>query len=100
MCTWTAPPVQDLFCEITTPEMPYCMNPGATCKWEVTSGPGLNATCADCAAGCTVTTYCVWLKPILCYDGLWPLPPFYMCKCGEQPDLYDPVPCGTRYVCP
>jgi hypothetical protein len=101
MCTWTEPPVQDPKpCDVVSPEMPICMNADASCDWKKTSGPGLNATCADCAPGCTVTEQCVWLMPILCDEGLDPFPPFYYCKCFKEPGLYDPVARGTRYVCP
>jgi hypothetical protein len=99
-CTWTNPPVYDPICEIADPLMPFCINPDKTCDWEAISGPDYNATCADCAPGCTTSTYCVLLKPILCTEGLWPLPPFYMCRCIGEPSLYDPVPRGTRDVCP
>ena len=100
-CTWTNPPVVDPLCEVATPEMPFCINPDKTCDWEPVEGPYLNAACADCDPGCTMnSTHCVVLRPVLCYEGLWPLPPFYKCQCIKTPATYEPEEAGTRYICP
>ena len=99
-CTWTSPPVQDPLCTWMHETDHSCLNPGATCNWEPMSEPGKNATCAGCAPGCTVSTYCVMLKPVVCKTTLTIWPPFIACTCTGTPALYEPVERGTRYICP
>lgn len=100
-CTWTSPPVQDPLCRWMHETDHSCLIPGATCDWEPTSGPGKNAACASCDPGCALgSTYCVMLKPVVCKTTLTIWPPFIDCTCTGTPALYDPVPRGTRYICP
>ncbi len=99
-CTWTNPPVLDPLCTWIHDTNHGCLHPGDSCSWEVIEGSGKNATCADCAPGCTTSTYCVKLKPIVCEDVITWLPPWKDCTCTGTPDLWNPEEVGTRDVCP
>lgn len=99
-CTWTYPPVPEPVCQWMWPTNPTCLNPGLCCNWAIIEGPGQNASCR-CAPGCTTSTWCVELKPIVCENVVAsPVPPYIWCKCSGTPPLYTPVWTGTRYICP
>ena len=101
LCTWTDPPVLDPLCAYIHEGSKQCMNPGASCKWKVVSGPARNAVCAPCDPACTLSsTYCVMLEPIVCKDVLSPLPPPNDCECKGTPQMVNYTYAGTRAICP
>lgn len=97
MCTYTEPPL-DPGCDHPVNSF-ACINPGGTCSWELVEGPDWQTHCVvpDCTR---LPTFCVKLRPWLCYNAVcWTPLPTICCECDDS-DVGTEVAVGSRDRCP